>query len=242
MRFGKMGYHAGMFLLVLFLGLLTSFQAQAQAPASVEGGAGFRTFDGKKYYYNASGKLVRNQIIKANGKYHYVDANGEKNNDPVIKLAVKFVTKNARKNGTRKQKLRDCYKKLVSYRYVRYFKGKSKKASEKNNRALATAMFRNKQGYCYKYAAAMSYCATVLGYKTRFVSGAFLRKIYDHGWCEVKIGNEWRILDCSRQRHHTQDLFLAKKVPYKLIRFENYELIPSGGKAVWKRVWKKGGK
>lgn len=225
----------GMFLLVLFLGLLSSFAAQAQAPEKVNGGAGFRTFDGKKYYYNASGKLVRKQIVRSKGHYRYVDGNGQLNKDAVIQMAVDFVVKNARKNGSRKEKLHDCYRKLVSYQYVRYFKGKSLKASEKNNRLLAAAMFRNKNGYCYKYAAAMTYCATVLGFKTRLVSGAYYRKIYDHGWCEVMIGKEWRVLDCSRQRHHAQDLFLVKKPPYNLIRFDNFYLKTENGRAFWKQ-------
>ncbi len=233
----KMGAWSGI-LVMFFLIFLTGMPASAAAPEKVSGGTGFRTFDGKKYYYDASGKLQKNKIVRSKGRYQYVDANGELNKDTVIRLAVSFVVKNARKNGTRVQKLKDCYRKLVSYRYTRYYKGRSLKASEKNNRLLAAAMFRNKNGYCYKYAAAMTYCATVLGFKTRLVSGAYYRRIYDHGWCEVMIGNQWRILDCSRQRHHSQDLFLVKKPPYTLIRFENYYLKPRNGKA----VWEKGGK
>lgn len=220
--------------LALFLCLMASAAVHAKAPEKVSGKTGFRMFDGKKYFYNASGKLVKNQIVRSKEHYHYVDAKGELNKDAVIQMAVDFVVKNARKKGTAKQKLEDCYWKLTGYQYTRYYKGTSPKASEKNNRLLAAAMFRNKNGYCYKYAAAMTYCATVLGFKTRMVSGAFYKRRYDHGWCEVQIGKSWRVLDCSRQRHHGQSLFLTKKPPYNLIRFENYYLKTQGGKAFWK--------
>ncbi len=230
-----MGCRAGLILLVVIAGILSAHPAQAEVPQKVNGGAGFRTFDGKKYYYDSSGKLVKNQIVHSNGHYRYVEADGQLNKDAVIQMAVNFVVKNARKHGTRKDKLRDCYRKLISYRYSRYYKGRSMKVSEKNNRLLAASMFKHKNGYCYKYATAMTYCATVLGFKTRMVSGALCQSNYVHGWCEVQIGDEWRVLDCSRQRHHSRNLFLIEKPPYRLIRFSNFYLKTENGKAFWKQ-------
>jgi len=222
-------------LLCVILGMVLSLAAAAAAPGKVTGSAGWRTYDGKQYFYDESGILQKNRIVTFGGKHQYVDRTGALVKDANIKRAVAFAVKYGKGKKTNRQKLEACYKKITKFRYVRYYKHRSLSPKKKNIPKLASRMFTRKRGYCYQYAATMAYVATVLGYQARFVSGAVRYRSHVHGWCEVKIGKEWRKLDCCRQKQYRKkSLFLKKKMPFKLIYFHRYKLNIVNQKVVWK--------
>ena len=65
-------------------------------------------------------------------------------------------------------------------------------------------MYRRGSGNCYRYASLMCWIARELGYEARTVSGEVLQSsslgYQAHGWCEVKQGGRWYIIDSDLHR------------------------------------------
>ncbi len=175
--------------------------------------------DGKVYQNN---KPVTNKIVGSKAKgYYYVDKTGRKVNTREIRQAVDFVMRNSKAGDSRAKRLKACYRALQAYPYF----GMTNRAPKaKNLFSYARYMFSRHRGDCYYYASTMAYIARVLGYDSRVAVGGVTARgpaapLSLHGWCEVKYGKSWRMLDCSMQRaHHDRNLCLVtrKKYPFRL--------------------------
>ena len=175
--------------------------------------------DGKVYQNN---KPVTNKIVGSKAKgYYYVDKTGRKVNTREIRQAVDFVMRNSKAGDSRAKRLKACYRALQTYPYF----GMTNRAPKaKNLFSYARYMFSRHRGDCYYYASTMAYIARVLGYDSRVAVGGVTARgpaapLSLHGWCEVKYGKSWRMLDCSMQRaHHDRNLCLVtrKKYPFRL--------------------------
>ena len=157
--------------------------------------------DGKVYQNN---KPVTNKIVGSKAKgYYYVDKTGRKVN---TSQAVDFVMRNSKAGDSRAKRLKACYRALQAYPYF----GMTNRAPKaKNLFSYARYMFSRHRGDCYYYASTMAYIARVLGYDSRVAVGGVTARgpaapLSLHGWCEVKYGKSWRMLDCSMQRAHLE--------------------------------------
>ena len=195
------------------------------------------TVRGGKVYQN--NKLVTNKIVgsKAKGDY-YVDKTGRKVNTREIRQAVDFVMRNSKAGDSRAKRLKACYRALQAYPYF----GMTNRAPKaKNLFSYARYMFSRHRGDCYYYASTMAYIARVLGYDSRVAVGGVTARgpaapLSLHGWCEVKYGKSWRMLDCSMQRaHHDRNLCLVtrKKYPFRLRCDKVYTMTVKNAKVKW---------
>ena len=216
----------------------------------VENGKKFYYAGGKKctgwkkigklyYYFDRKNGLAKNKIVGSKKKgYYYVDKNGIRVTNKEVKQAVNFVVKNSDPKASSRQRLKQCFKALCKYPYFgRYYKVSASKMP-----SFAKSMFSSKRGDCYYYGAAMAYIARVLGYESRVAGGGVTARgagypLSEHGWCEVRIGSSWRMIDCSMQRAHTnKNLFLVKRssYPFRLRYDQVYTMQIKNRKLTWK--------
>ena len=192
--------------------------------------------DGKVYQNN---KPVTNKIVGSKAKgYYYVDKTGRKVNTREIRQAVDFVMRNSKAGDSRAKRLKACYRALQAYPYF----GMTNRAPKaKNLFSYARYMFSRHRGDCYYYASTMAYIARVLGYDSRVAVGGVTARgpaapLSLHGWCEVKYGKSWRMLDCSMQRaHHDRNLCLVtrKKYSFRLRCDKVYTMTVKNAKVKW---------
>lgn len=192
--------------------------------------------DGKVYQNN---KLVTNKIVGSKAKgYYYVDKTGRKVNTREIRQAVDFVMRNSKAGDSRAKRLKACYRALQTYPYF----GMTNRAPKaKNLSSYARYMFSHHRGDCYYYASTMAYIARVLGYDSRVAVGGVTARgpaapLSLHGWCEVKYGKSWRMLDCSMQRAHLDRnlcLVTRKKYPFRLRCDKVYTMTVKKEKVKW---------
>ena len=191
---------------------------------------------GKVYQNN---KLVVNKIVGSKSQgYYYVDKTGRKVNTREIRQAVDFVMRNSKAGDSRAKRLKACYRALQTYPYF----GMTNRAPKaKNLPSYARYMFSRRRGDCYYYASTMAYIARVLGYDSRVAVGGVTARgpaapLSLHGWCEVKYGKSWRMLDCSMQRAHLDRnlcLVTRKKYPFRLRCDKVYTMTVSNAKVKW---------
>ena len=192
--------------------------------------------DGKVYQNN---KPVTNKIVGSKAKgYYYVDKTGRKVNTREIRQAVDFVMRNSKAGDSRAKRLKACYRALQTYPYF----GMTNRAPKaKNLFSYARYMFSRHRGDCYYYASTMAYIARVLGYDSRVAVGGVTARgpaapLSLHGWCEVKYGKSWRMLDCSMQRAHLDRnlcLVTRKKYPFRLRCDKVYTMTVKNAKVKW---------
>lgn len=192
--------------------------------------------DGKVYQNN---KPVTNKIVGSKAKgYYYVDKTGRKVNTREIRQAVDFVMRNSKAGDSRAKRLKACYRALQAYPYF----GMTNRAPKaKNLFSYARYMFSRHRGDCYYYASTMAYIARVLGYDSRVAVGGVTARgpaapLSLHGWCEVKYGKSWRMLDCSMQRAHLDRnlcLVTRKKYPFRLRCDKVYTMTVKNAKVKW---------
>lgn len=192
--------------------------------------------EGKVYQNN---KPVTNKIVGSKAKgYYYVDKTGRKVNTREIRQAVDFVIRNSKAGDSRAKRLKACYRALQTYPYF----GMTNRAPKaKNLSSYARYMFSRHRGDCYYYASTMAYIARVLGYDSRVAVGGVTARgpaapLSLHGWCEVKYGKSWRMLDCSMQRAHLDRnlcLVTRKKYPFRLRCDKVYTMTVKNAKVKW---------
>lgn len=223
---------SGKILTVLLTVMLLVTSMAVSVPAALR----ITIRDGKVYQNN---KPVTNKIVGSKAKgYYYVDKTGRKVNTREIRQAVDFVMRNSKAGDSRAKRLKACYRALQAYPYF----GMTNRAPKaKNLFSYARYMFSRHRGDCYYYASTMAYIARVLGYDSRVaVGGVTARRpaapLSLHGWCEVKYGKSWRMLDCSMQRaHHDRNLCLVtrKKYPFRLRCDKVYTMTVKNAKVKW---------
>ena len=192
--------------------------------------------DGKVYQNN---KPVTNKIVGSKAKgYYYVDKTGRKVNTREIRQAVDFVMRNSKAGDSRAKRLKACYRALQAYPYF----GMTNRAPKaKNLFSYARYMFSRHRGDCYYYASTMAYIARVLGYDSRVAVGGVTARgpaapLSLHGWCEVKYGKSWRMLDCSMQRAHIErNLYLVtrRQYPFRLRCDRVYNMVVRNARVRW---------
>ena len=220
----------------ILTGLLTVMLLVTSMAVSVPAALRITIRDGKVYQNN---KPVTNKIVGSKAKgYYYVDKTGRKVNTREIRQAVDFVMRNSKAGDSRAKRLKACYRALQAYPYF----GMTNRAPKaKNLFSYARYMFSRHRGDCYYYASTMAYIARVLGYDSRVAVGGVTARgpaapLSLHGWCEVKYGKSWRMLDCSMQRaHHDRNLCLVtrKKYPFRLRCDKVYTMTVKNAKVKW---------
>lgn len=223
---------SGKILTVLLTVMLLVTSMAVSVPAALR----ITIRDGKVYQNN---KPVTNKIVGSKAKgYYYVDKTGRKVNTREIRQAVDFVMRNSKAGDSRAKRLKACYRALQAYPYF----GMTNRAPKaKNLSSYARYMFSRHRGDCYYYASTMAYIARVLGYDSRVAVGGVTARgpaapLSLHGWCEVKYGKSWRMLDCSMQRaHHDRNLCLVtrKKYPFRLRCDKVYTMTVKNAKVKW---------
>lgn len=223
---------SGKILTVLLTVMLLVTSMAVSVPAALR----ITIRDGKVYQNN---KPVTNKIVGSKAKgYYYVDKTGRKVNTREIRQAVDFVMRNSKAGDSRAKRLKACYRALQAYPYF----GMTNRAPKaKNLFSYARYMFSRHRGDCYYYASTMAYIARVLGYDSCVAVGGVTARgpaapLSLHGWCEVKYGKSWRMLDCSMQRaHHDRNLCLVtrKKYPFRLHCDKVYTMTVKNAKVKW---------
>ncbi len=177
---------------------------------------GWNKISGKYYYFTNQG-LQRNKIVgsRKTGRY-YVDAEGVRIIDKQISLAVDFVEKYSNVTQSSTARLKECYRKLCTYPYVRIY---GDHPSSDKISSYANYMLTKKGGNCYRYASAYAYIAKVLGFDVRVCVGGVTSRsswgLSPHGWCELLINDGWKIVDCSIGRaHRNRNFFLISRGSY----------------------------
>ena len=223
---------SGKILTVLLTVMLLVTSMAVSVPAALR----ITIRDGKVYQNN---KPVTNKIVGSKAKgYYYVDKTGRKVNTREIRQAVDFVMRNSKAGDSRAKRLKVCYRALQTYPYF----GMTNRAPKaKNLSSYARYMFSRHRGDCYYYASTMAYIARVLGYDSRVAVGGVTARgpaapLSLHGWCEVKYGKSWRMLDCSMQRAHLDRnlcLVTRKKYPFRLRCDKVYTMTVKKAKVKW---------
>ena len=223
---------SGKILTVLLTVMLLVTSMAVSVPAALR----ITIRDGKVYQNN---KPVTNKIVGSKAKgYYYVDKTGRKVNTREIRQAVDFVMRNSKAGDSRAKRLKACYRALQAYPYF----GMTNRAPKaKNLFSYARYMFSRHRGACYYYASTMAYIARVLGYDSRVAVGGVTARgpaapLSLHGWCEVKYGKSWRMLDCSMQRAHLDRnlcLVTRKKYPFRLRCDKVYTMTVKKAKVKW---------
>lgn len=223
---------SGKILTVLLTVMLLVTSMAVSVPAALR----ITIRDGKVYQNN---KPVTNKIVGSKAKgYYYVDKTGRKVNTREIRQAVDFVMRNSKAGDSRAKRLKACYRALQAYPYF----GMTNRAPKaKNLSSYARYMFSRHRGDCYYYASTMAYIARVLGYDSRVAVGGVTARgpaapLSLHGWCEVKYGKSWRMLDCSMQRAHLDRnlcLVTRKKYPFRLRCDKVYTMTVKNAKVKW---------
>ena len=223
---------SGKILTVLLTVMLLVTSMAVSVPAALR----ITIRDGKVYQNN---KPVTNKIVGSKAKgYYYVDKTGRKVNTREIRQAVDFVMRNSKAGDSRAKRLKACYRALQAYPYF----GMTNRAPKaKNLVSYARYMFSRHRGDCYYYASTMAYIARVLGYDSRVAVGGVTARgpaapLSLHGWCEVKYGKSWRMLDCSMQRAHLDRnlcLVTRKKYPFRLRCDKVYTMTVKNAKVKW---------
>ncbi len=223
---------SGKILMVLLTVMLLVTSMAVSVPAAPR----ITIREGKVYQNN---KPVTNKIVGSKAKgYYYVDKTGRKVNTREIRQAVDFVMRNSKAGDSRAKRLKACYRALQTYPYF----GMTNRAPKaKNLSSYARYMFSRHRGDCYYYASTMAYIARVLGYDSRVAVGGVTARgpaapLSLHGWCEVKYGKSWRMLDCSMQRAHLDRnlcLVTRKKYPFRLRCDKVYTMTVKKAKVKW---------
>ena len=200
--------------------------------------SGWIKVKGKYYYCTKAKGLLRNTIAgsKKHG-YYYVDEDGVRVNNSVMSLAVSFAVKHSKASHTPKERLRECFDALCLYPYVRsYYDDPAPGLIS----SYARDMLKNQGGNCYRYASSFAYIAKSLGFDVRVGVGGTTAYRYNdlspHGWCEIKIGKTWYIVDCSMARHNPdENLFLVarKNYPFKLRCDKIFSMEITNHKITW---------
>ena len=195
---------------------------------------GYQKINGKRYYYNSKGMVVKNTIVGSKREgWYYADKNGVCCESEEMRLAAEYMMTYC-KGDTLDQKMKSGFLYMAkNFPYHRTY-DHPKKASDLP--ALAIDLFKNKKGNCFRYAAAFACTARIAGYRSRVVIGDVLGS--PHGWVEVLVNGEWLICDPDAQLpgYKVPDYkpYMMKKHYWTLNPHVKCEVTIENGKAVWK--------
>ena len=196
--------------------------------------SGFRTVNGKKYYYDTNGTMVKNNVVGSDQEgWYYVDSSGVCCESEEIRLAAEFMGKYC-KGDTMKDKMKYGFMYLANnYPYQRYYGIPSTKEEVPG---LAIDCFKNKNANCYRYAAAFCCLARMAGYRARVGIGT--TGGLPHGWTEVLVDGQWLIcdVDANIPQYHVPayNAYMMRSHYWGLSKKFSAELVIEDGKATWK--------
>lgn len=196
--------------------------------------SGYQKINGKRYYYNSKGVVVKNTIVGSKREgWYYADKNGVCCESEEMRLAAEYMMTYC-KGDTLDEKMKSGFLYMAkNFPYNRTY-DHPKKASDLP--ALAIDLFKNKKGNCFRYAAAFACTARIAGYRSRVVIGDVLGS--PHGWTEVLVNGEWLICDPDAQLpgYKAPDYkpYMMKKHYWTLNPHVKCEVTIENGKAVWK--------
>lgn len=182
------------------------------------------TEDGKQYYYNKSGKLVKGKYGYKIGKSYY----------RISKSGV--LKKVSRAEGLAGIQLNAWYKKSKSQALwqafqwsakLPYYTNSTKAPSGQSKRAYFGQFgFQNRRGDCNVQAATFYWMAKVLGYDVKFVQGYVptaqdasgrITKYGAHAWTTIKLKGKTYVYDPNFSGYCTQKHMLKEmKSGYKI--------------------------
>ena len=151
-------------------------------------------------------------------------------------IAVHFVMEHSDPYDTPVKRLLSCYDYIV---YCCVFKRGGNKVKLKDLSLYAGEVLVMDRGNCFRVAAAVVYCARVLGFDGRVVAGSAVPKKIRHGWSEIRIGNTWYLLDVFRSRWNPEQNFRLvtfEEYPKKICRNKGWEMLVKKGKVKWKKI------
>ena len=206
--------------------------------------SGWHKIKKKWYYFNKKTKVMAVNTIAGDKKkgYYYFGNDGVRVKNKTVRKAVQIVRSCTKKGMSREEKVEACFQYVV--RKCRY-QSRPLKPSVKRLSSFAYNMYVTKRGHCYMSAAAVAYCAKVIGCPVRMAVGGKRKGAVSHGWAEVKLDGKWYVYDASRQRWSSaRDLGKIswnhfyntwKNTRHNIVRNGVYSLKIKGGKAVWKK-------
>ncbi len=195
---------------------------------------GLNRVSGKLRYYNSEGRMYRDTIVgNSSIGYYYTDEDGICCESEEMRLAAEFMAKYC-KGSTLKEKMEYGFLYMANnYPYVRVYNDAPD--DESDIPAFAIECFTDKEGTCYRYAAAFACVAKIAGYRSRFsygISGTLL-----HGWTEVYVDGEWLMCDVDAQLpSYGYSDYAPYMMEYHIWTLDKYwssELTLKDGKAVW---------
>ena len=205
---------------------------------------GYQKINGKRYYYNSKGMVVKNTIVGSkregwyyadkNGKIDFLYSNGITQNgkdwnvmsgkatkvktksDKTLFRALKVVAKVTDKSMSKSQKLKACFN---------YTKNAYKELNPRIPHyhgsdwpiIYANDMFVDGAGNCFSYGAAFAYMAKAIGYKNVYCCNSG-----GHGWAEV----DGLVYDPEWSRHHAKDYYALN---YNTTKDPNYKAAIASG-------------
>lgn len=196
--------------------------------------SGFRTVNGKKYYYGKGGAVVKNNIVGSDQEgWYYADSKGVCCESEEIRLAAQFMAKYC-KGNTLQEKMKNGFMYMANnIPYKRYYDPPKKAADIPH---LAVECFKNRNANCYRYAAAFCCMARMAGYRARMAVG--ITGSAPHGWTEVYVNGRWLIcdVDANLPQYHSGNwgAYMMTSHFWPLSKYFTAELTISDGKATWK--------
>mgnify|MGYP004633525385 FL=1 len=196
--------------------------------------SGYQKINGKRYYYNSKGMVVKNTIVGSKREgWYYADKNGVCCESEEMRLAAEYMMTYC-KGNTLDERMKTGFLYMAkNFPYHRTY-DHPKKAADLP--ALAIDLFKNKKGNCFRYAAAFACTARIAGYRSRVVIGDTLGS--PHGWVEVLVNGKWLICDPDAQLpgYKVPDYtpYMMKKHYWTLNPHVKCEVTIENGKAVWK--------
>lgn len=197
---------------------------------------GYNRVDGLLRYYNSNGRMYRDTIVGDNSTgYYYIDKDGICIESREIRLAAEFIAKYCKGNNLQ-EKMKYAFLYMAkNYPYVRVYNDNP--SSEKDIQPFAIELFEDKQGTCYRYAAAYACITKIAGYRSRFCYG--MSGTLYHGWTEVNVDGKWLHCDVDAQLpgYGYPDYFpyMTSSHVWALDKFWYSELTFKDGKAVWNK-------
>ena len=187
-------------------------------------------------YFNNSGRLYRDTIVKNGSDYFYTDKDGVCWETKDMRLAAEFMARYC-KGDTLKEKMKYGFMYLAeNYPYQRVYNDMPN--SEADIDPFVIELFEIKKGTCYRYAAGFAAIAKIAGYRTRFCFG--YSGVLQHGWTEVYVDGQWLACDVDAQLpgygFQPYEAYMMKEHIWALDKKWHSELVVKNGRASWEKA------
>ncbi|MBR3358495.1 MAG: DUF4214 domain-containing protein [Solobacterium sp.] len=145
---------------------------------------GWKTVNGKRYYYKADGKMAAKEILTIGGKQYAFDEDGVWIGDKstaylnVFRKAIALVNEVTNSSMSKTQKLRACFDVFKKFKEKNPWIPHDR--SDGWELRYASNCFDTRSGNCFSYAVTFAFMAKVLGYENVYCCNST-----GHGWAEI---------------------------------------------------------